>query len=161
MTTQSPYTLAIEDQPSEDDVSVVREGLHAFNRQHAADENHQGLVLLIRGEDGSVAGGLLGETYWGWLHVGILWVEEGLRGKGYGTRLLAMAEAEAVRRGCRAVYLDTLDFQAPPFYERLGYSVWGKLSDFPPGHSRYWVKKELAGSPHASEGKVSLLTCPL
>jgi len=101
-------------------------------------------VLFIRGHDGSVGGGLLGETYWGWLHVGTLWVEEGLRGQGYGTKLLAMAEAEALRRGCKASYLDALDFRALPFYERLGYSVWGTLSDFPPGHSPYWVKKDLA-----------------
>ena len=144
MTTQSSHTLAIEDQPSQDDVDVVRDGLYAFNRLHAPDDNHQGLVLFIRRQDGSVAGGLLGETYWGWLHVGILWVDEGLRGRGYGTKLLALAEAEALRRGCRAAYLDTLDFQALPFYARLGYSVWGTLSDFPPGHSRYWVKKDLA-----------------
>ena len=144
MTTQSSPTIAIEDQPSQDDVNVVREGLYAFNRLHAPDDGHQVLVLFVRRQDGSVAGGLLGETYWGWLHVGILWVDEGLRGQGYGTQLLAMAEAEARRRGCRAAYLDTLDFQALPFYERLGYRVWGTLSDFPPGHSRYWVKKDLA-----------------
>ena len=88
-------------------------------------------------------GGLVGETFWDWLHVDLLWVAEELRGRGYGSRLLAAAEAEAVRRGCGHAYLETLGFQAPDFYRARGYRVFGELADFPPGHTRYFMRKSL------------------
>jgi GNAT superfamily N-acetyltransferase len=85
----------------------------------------------------------LGNTYWGWLYISILWLAESLRGQGVGGRLLDMAEQEALDRGCRHAHVDTLDFQALPFYEKHGYAVWGTLNDLPPGHSRYFLKKDL------------------
>ena len=58
--------------------------------------------------------------------------------------MLAMAEQEALRRGCHHAHLDTLDFQAPAFYEKLGYTLWGTLEDLPLGHQRYFYQKELS-----------------
>jgi hypothetical protein len=55
---------------------------------------------------------------------------------------MARAEEEAIRRGCCHAYLDTFDFQAPGFYRKLGYSEWGVLEDFPPGHQRIFLKKD-------------------
>jgi hypothetical protein len=40
--------------------------------------------------------------------------------------------------------LETLSFQARGFYERYGYSVFGELDDFPPGHRKYFLKKNLS-----------------
>ena len=95
---------------------------------------------------GRIVAGLVGGTYWGWLYTEILWVTESLRGQGYGQSLLAAAEAEAVRRGCRSAHLDTMDFQALRFYEKQGYSVFAELEDIPAGsgHRRYSLKKRLA-----------------
>ena len=56
---------------------------------------------------------------------------------------MEQAEREAIRRGCRTIWLDTFTFQARGFYERLGYSVFGTLEDYPPGHSRFFLKKSL------------------
>ena len=54
---------------------------------------------------------------------------------------MRLAEAEAVRRGCKQAYLDTFDFQALDFYKNLGYQVFGTLDDFPEGHTRYFLQK--------------------
>jgi len=70
-------------------------------------------------------------------------VDERLRGRGYGRELLAAAEQEAVRHGCRAAHLDTMSFQALPFYLKQGYTVFGELHDWPPGHARYFLQKSL------------------
>jgi GNAT superfamily N-acetyltransferase len=144
MDPSSDYTVSLEDNPSEEDLRAVREGLRQFNRLHASDDNYRPLVLFLRGPDGRVAGGLLGETYWGWLHVGDLWLEKGIRRRGFGSKLLDLAEQEALRRGCRRAHLDTMSFQALPFYERRGYQVFGALQDLPPGHSRYFLWKSLS-----------------
>lgn len=83
------------------------------------------------------------ETYWQWLCIVVLWVHESFRGAGYGKALLAAAEQEAVKRGCQYAYLDTFSFQALEFYQKRGYVVFGELPNFPQGHSRYFLKKEL------------------
>jgi hypothetical protein len=54
-----------------------------------------------------------------------------------------MAEAEARQRGAQHAYLDTFSFQAPGFYKKHGYQVFGELQDFPPGHQRYFLTKQL------------------
>ena len=63
--------------------------------------------------------------------------------RGYGYRLLTLAEDEARKRGAKSAYLDTFSFQAPDFYRQHGYQVFGELEDFPPGHQRYFFSKQL------------------
>lgn len=138
-----PITITLEAAPDPADTRVITDGLIAYNRAHVGDDGYQQLTLLLRGADGAVVGGLLGATYWGWLHVDILWIAEGLRNHGHGRALLAAAEQEAVRRGCRHAHLDTMSFQARAFYERQGYTVFGELRDIPMGHSRHFMRKAL------------------
>jgi len=82
-------------------------------------------------------------TYWDWLYVDLMWVWEDLRGQGFGQRLLSLAEEKARERGARHAYLDTFSFQAPCFYQNFGYQEFGRLEDFPAGHTRYFLTKEL------------------
>jgi ribosomal protein S18 acetylase RimI-like enzyme len=131
-----------DDAPPEDRTAVV-DGLVAFNNRQVGDENFQRLVLILRDEEGAVRGGLLGGTLWDWLYVSHLWVDDEARGCGLGRRLMLEAEEAARARGCRHVHLDTFSFQARPFYESLGYEVFGELRDYPPGHSRYFLVKHL------------------
>ena len=72
-----------------------------------------------------------------------MWVKEELRGQGYGHQLLAMAEIEARQRGATEAYLDTFSFQAPEFYKKNGYQIFGVLENFPPGHQRFYLTKAL------------------
>jgi GNAT superfamily N-acetyltransferase len=137
------YTIELETDPNVDDVHAIYDGLTAFNHQHAPRDHYQPLVLALRDGTGKVIGGLVGETYWEWLHVDALWLDESVRGLTFGTKLLQMAEQEAVRRGCRHVHLDTMSFQAQPFYEKLGYTVFGVLDDLPEGSQRIFLKKDL------------------
>ncbi len=137
-------TMKIEASPDKEDVQAIYKGLDAYNMQFAGAINYQPLVIFIRDEGGKIVGGLNGETYWGWLHVDGLWVDESVRSQGYGSQLLEMAEQEALRRGCKGSHLDTMSFQAQPFYEKHGYTVWGVMDDVPEGHQRIFMKKRLA-----------------
>jgi GNAT superfamily N-acetyltransferase len=138
------HQIRLEQNPSPEDVGVIRKGLEATNRLYAPDDNYQPLAVLLRTADQRLVGGLLGETYWGWLHVGVLWLDESVRDQGYGSQLLATAEQEAIRRGCRHVHLDTMSFQAVSFYQQHGYVEFGVLEDLPAGHSRHFFTKTLA-----------------
>jgi len=80
------------------------------------------------------------------LCVDLLFVPDTLRGRGLGSELMKRAEEEALARGCHSAWLDTFQFQARGFYERIGYQIFGELSDFPAGHARYFMKKALRRS---------------
>lgn len=142
------YVLSIESEPKTSDMSAIVKGLGEFNASKAGGEMPHYLLITLRDAEGSVAGGLLGATYLGWLQIQAVWLPEALRGCGYGGALMNEAEKEAIRRGCPRVFLETLSFQALPFYEKRGYSVFSRLPDFPPGGARYALTKSLAdGEP--------------
>ena len=137
--------MTIQEASAHDDVEAIERGLtdHAM-RAGVEPRNYRDLSVLLRDDEGRLVAGLVGATVWGWLHIRLLWVADRERGKGYGAQLLRAAEREAEQRGCHHALVDTFDFQARDFYERLGYMVFGTLDDFPRGHSRIYLQKQLA-----------------
>lgn len=135
--------ITYEPTPRPEDVAIVRAGLSVYNRRHAPDDAFHPLTLFVRDGHGSVLGGVLGGDIWHWLYVDILWLSDELRGQGYGSRLLAEAERLAIEHVCIGSHLDTMSFQARAFYERHGYTVYGVLDNFPPGHRKYLLQKPL------------------
>jgi ribosomal protein S18 acetylase RimI-like enzyme len=124
---------------------AVRRGIRGSDPPDVGARNWERVCLSLRDETGSIAGGVYGATMWGWLMVDGLWVFDGLRRRGLGSRLLANCEALAQRRGCRGAWLGTFDFQAKGWYERRGYRVIGELPGFPEGHTHYHLRKAFAG----------------
>lgn len=118
--------------------------LVTYNTEKTGVDDYRPLVLVLEDADGRVAGGLWGRIAYAWLVVELLFVPEPLRGRGIGAEIVFRAEREAVSRGCHSAWLDTFEFQARRFYERLGYSSFAQLSDYPTGFSRYFMKKVLA-----------------
>ncbi|WP_439574008.1 GNAT family N-acetyltransferase [Phreatobacter sp.] len=123
---------------------AVVKGLIAYNTAKAGRTKWKRFAISVRDDEGTVRGGLVGFTMWNWCFVELLWIDEALRGTGIGTDLIGKAEAIAAKRGARHIYLDTFSFQGDGFYQKLGYEVFGELDDFPPGHRRIWLKKDLA-----------------
>ncbi len=119
--------------------------LDEYNRQHTEDYGFRTLNVFLRDARGNISGGLIGGTFWGWLHVDYLWVDERLRGEGWGRAILEAAEKEAALRDCHGSHLETHSFQALEFYQKLGYSVYGQLPNFPKGHVKYFLSKKLSG----------------
>ena len=121
----------------------IQRGVRDFNTSIVAEADFHPLRVFAYDDSGDLIGGLIGETYWGWLYIDSLWVANQHRRQGHGTRILEFAESEAVHRGCRNAFLDTFSFQARPLYERLGYRVVGTIRNFPQGHERYSMVKPL------------------
>ena len=145
----SEYSITSSADADPQDVQTVLAGLRAYNEAHAGPAGFQPVHLFLRDSAGAVRAGLLGKQLWSWLYVDTLWVEEALRGQGWGSKLLRQAEAEARQAGCTRALLDTFDFQARPFYERQGYSVFAVLENFPAGHERYYLRKQLTSAETA------------
>ena len=129
------------DMSAADEAAVVR-GLLSFNEKWLGPSNEQPVRFVARDELG-VAGGLLGHIRWNWLYVAKLWVDERARRHGIGTQLLKAAEDLARSRGCIGVNLDTFEYQARPFYEKLGYELFGTLDGYPPGYRQFYLRKRL------------------
>ena len=129
--------------PTENEIKYIREALNQFNNEKVGEDGHTPLSIVEYDEHGNTIGGILGGTYWGWMYVDILWVHENHRKQGIGSKLLSMAEQEAIRRGCHHVHLDTMSWQAPKFYKKHGYEVIGVLPDIPSGNQKYLLKKDL------------------
>jgi GNAT superfamily N-acetyltransferase len=134
--------ITIGESPSPEQRDAIVGGLVSYNDAQSSPEHYRELTVLSdRG--GEIIGGLLGFTHWNWLFIKQLWVAEPLRGAGIGQRLIRAAEQEGAARGCQHVHCDTFGFQALPFYQKLGFQVFGQLDDYPPGHTRYFLQKRL------------------
>ena len=112
--------------------------------------DHHNIAITGRAEWYPVAfflkdkrGEVLGNIWAGWLHVATLGVAVPIQWRGFGRELMQQAEAYAIERGCTNAFLDTFSFQARPFYEKLGYRVFGTLKNHPAGHEHYFMTKQL------------------
>jgi len=137
--------LTLTDAPGADAIAAIEGGLNRYNREQAGYWDSRGLAVLVS-EAGTqtVVGGILGRTSLGLCFLDLVFLPEGLRGSGVGGAMMRQAEDEARRRRCRAVVLYTISFQAPGFYERLGYRRFGAIDCDPPGTSRIFMVKDLA-----------------
>lgn len=143
MTNDGDLTISIHETDADpDDVRAIYDGLLEYNNAYVEFDRRE-LRIFARDAEGHLIGGLLGESLFGWLHVHMFWLAEDSRRHGLGSKLLAMAEEEGRRRGCKAVFLNTFSFQARPFYEKQGYECFATQDDFPVGHASYSMKKTL------------------
>lgn len=119
--------------------------LLAFNQQAVGDAQGEAFALTITAPgDNEILGGLWALSLWGSFYIGLVVAPDGARGQGLGTQLMDQAQAEAIARGCRSMWLDTYAFQARSFYERLGFSVFGQIDGPAPMFPRYFMQKLLA-----------------
>jgi GNAT superfamily N-acetyltransferase len=120
----------------------IIKGLLAFNKRALGNWNFKPIAVTLR-HRGAIVGGLYAEIYLNWMYISLFWLADDFRGKGFGSKIMQMAEKEARKRGVKNAFVDTFSFQAPGFYKKLGYREFGKLEDFPAGHSRSWLTKAL------------------
>jgi GNAT superfamily N-acetyltransferase len=141
-----PPDLRIDttDEPSEPDAARVDAGLDAYNHASADMAAIRRLACFARTADGVVVAGAVGRRWGTAAELQQIWVREDLRRAGLGSRVARAFEDLARRRGCDLLYLDTFTFQAPAFYERLGFAVACELPGFPGGSSKLILTKRLA-----------------
>ena len=136
--------VTLTDAPAGEARSVIDDGLREYNRQQAGYIDGRPITALLTDpETGKVVGGMLAYTSYGNLFIDLFYLPADLRRRGLGDRILRAVEDEARRRGCRKALLYTLSFQAPAFYERHGYTDFGRIACDPPGSYRVFLAKDL------------------
>jgi len=139
--------IEVTQTPDPADMEFLSQGIQGFNRGTVPGlpEVAQDLKFAVfaRDDRGKLVGGIRANAFWGYLCIELLWLSEEARGYGAGKRLVEGAEAFAMEHGFRHARVETTSFQAKPFYEKLGYKVYGVLDDFPEGHQSFYLHKDL------------------
>ncbi len=137
-------TITLLENPPEALAAELFDRLRDFNQRASGQPRGRFFLLEIRDPaDHSLVGGLSGYVWGLTLHIGVLWLRDDQRGLGLGGALVARAEAHARAQGATVAHLDTLSFQARPFYEKQGYHVFGTVEGVAPGIDHYFLTKRL------------------
>lgn len=124
----------------------IRGKVIEYNMAHLPDElktPNEDISFVLKDKKGIIAGGITANMFWHHVHIEFLWVNEIERKKGYGSKLLKKIEEFALNQHCRIIYLDTFSFQAPEFYMRNGYEIFGTIENHPKGFNQYFLQKRL------------------
>ena len=140
----SRFAVSVTTTPTEAELATIQHGLTSFNEAAVGPGNRTALAVVVRDGSGAIVAGISGFTAWGWLFTQWLWVAESARGNGLAGDMLLAAEDEARRRGCHGAWIDTFNPVALKTYQRVGYTPFGELKDFPVGRTRTFLQKSLA-----------------
>ncbi|BBN82351.1 N-acetyltransferase [Pseudoalteromonas sp. A25] len=139
--------IELSTSPSQAQLNAISQGIANFNAKYLSNENahNTGLqcVITVQDENNKIIGGLQACVIWSYCILELLWLDDEIRGRGIGTKLMLQLEAFAKKHDLYQIRTETLDFQAKPFYEKLGYRVYGELENTPPGHISYFLVKQL------------------
>jgi GNAT superfamily N-acetyltransferase len=133
----------VNENPADADVQFLDDRINEYNVETTGITDGRVLSFIIRDERLEIMAGIYGWTWGAACEIRYLWVREDMRNHGYGKALMAAAEREAIRRGCGQIVLDTHSFQAPRFYQELGFEIIGTHNDYPRGHLKHYLRKAL------------------
>ncbi len=134
-------TFILDD--SKEFANTIEQKIAEFNWQNWEVSERRSLGLRLENKEGELLAGFSARTFGNWLQIDNLWVSESLRGQNIGSQLLAEAESIARKRGCIYALLDTLNFQARPFYEARGYMLQWTQQAYPKTGCKYFMIKNL------------------
>lgn len=137
-------TLELDEHPKPEDFRTILDAVRAFNRAQTGNPPPQQVAYFFRDEYGKIVGGVQGSLWGRSMHIDALWVNDAQRGRGLGAKLMKAIEEYSASHDHPLVYLETASFQALPFYQGLGYQVFGELREISPGVKLFFLMKELS-----------------
>ena len=133
----------VDENPRDGDVHFLEDEINRYNADTTGISDGRIISFFVRDERGQINAGLYGWTWGGACEIRYLWIREAFRKRGYGKALMAAAEREAIARGCNQIVLDTHSFQAPRFYQQLGFEIIASHADYPHGEYKHYLRKTL------------------
>ncbi len=137
------YKVALEQKPYGAVKKLLGKGLDEHNIAEGGPYKYSEFVVGVRDLKGQARGGFLVDVFYESAFLKWAWIDKSIRRKSLGRALMKIAEDESRKRGAKNLWLDTFSFQARPFYEKLGYKVFGTLKHGREGVERYWLSKDL------------------
>lgn len=138
------FTLVtVEGDLNPEDKKLLVDGLLTHHASHGHKRKTEIVSIVLKDQNKKTVGAVIVSFLWNGMEIQSLWVDESVRKQALGRKLMQAAEAEAIKKGCTIAYTNTFSWQALGFYEKLGYSVYGKLDGFPEGSSLTYFSKKL------------------
>jgi GNAT superfamily N-acetyltransferase len=136
--------ITVVDQPSKQLLAEIEHKIEEFNLEHWEVKERRPIAIEVRDEQNNLIAGATARTFGYWLLIDNIWVSGNIRGKNIGSRVLSELEKAAIDRGCKFALLDTLNFQAKPFYEKFGYKVQWVQEKYPKEGCKFFMVKQLS-----------------
>ena len=121
----------------------IHEGFTRYGEHNGVALNYDEFCFAAEDADGAIVGVITGRAYYDEVHIADLIVAEGHRRSGLGRRLVAAVEDAYRDKGYAVVTLTTHAFQAPEFYQKLGYTVEFVRRSADAKLDKYFLKKEM------------------
>ena len=139
-------SMQLAEPPTAEDSQLLYDSVRSFNRDKTGNERPRTVAYFLRDEQRRIIGGVQGMLWGRSLHIDVLWVDENHRGQDHGSKLMSAIERYGVAHGHPLVYLETASFQALPFYQGLGYRIFGELPEISAGETLFFLSKVLGAS---------------
>lgn len=134
--------IVTQGEPDPEDKKALYEGMLAYHKSKGHPRKKELFSIFLKSQSGKVLGGVIVSFEWNGMQIQTLWVDDSIRNQGWGSKLMQLVEEEAIKRGCTLAFTDTFTWQAPEFYLKLGYTLYGELENLPEGNSlSYYYKK--------------------
>ena len=137
------YKISRETDPKPEDVQILSNGIMANAKKIKGFKPLEFFAFFIRDNNDDIVGGCNGTNLYGCLYVDQLWVNDELRGKGFGKQLMLEAEHHAIRSQCHFMAVNTMDWEALDFYKKLGFEVEFERRGFDKNSVFYYMRKDL------------------
>jgi len=137
------YPIKYEQNPSSEDIQQLNNGIMENALQKRGMKPIEFFGFFVRNENHQIVAGCAGDLLYGCLYVGQLWVSASLRKKGYGTKLMELAENLAKERACNFMAVNTMDWEALDFYRSRGFFVEFERHGFDKNSIFYFLRKNL------------------
>jgi GNAT superfamily N-acetyltransferase len=149
--------LDLDCNPALNDIDIIQKGINQFNNNQLG-ESPKEFCIYLRDDTNVIHGGLFGVSFSDSIHIVLMWLDDKLRGKGYGSKLMKAAEDEAIKRNCAYSFVDTFSFQAEGFYRKCGYKPFGTIKHALFDNSRIFLKKSLLTNNIKNQFDVELVS---
>lgn len=137
------FNLYFEENPDQNDVQILIHGITDYAKQQRGFDALDFFAFFIRDENNTIVGGCSGGTLYGGLHIDSLWVSDVIRNKGWGRRLVNAALTYGKEKNCNFATVNTMDWEALGFYQKLGFRIEFKRMGFHKNSIFYFLRKEL------------------
>lgn len=126
----------------EDEKTFIRK-FKKFNDSNLLELVDEQVSYFLKDLSGDVLGGIMGRAWHGALKIDQLWIDESIRGKGHGYKLLKLIEKFGVEYKCSVAMTETGSFQSPEFYLKNGYEIEHIRKGYKDGITEYMLRKKL------------------
>ena len=135
--------IEVLENPKQELIDYLDKKIDDFNWANWEVSERTSLAVQIKNDHGDVIAGAAARSFGDWLLLDTLWVSDELRGQNIGSKILKEIETSGKKRGCIKCLLDTLNFQAMPFYEKHGYKTEWIQHNYPKTGCKYYMVKKL------------------